>query len=429
MRIPDREKTPELLAPAGNRERLDVALRYGADAVYCGGRKLGLRAFAENFDMEELAAAAVHCHGHGKKLYFTLNAYLRESDLPGLAAYVKDAAAAGVDAFIVSDPGALVVLKETLPQAELHISTQANALNAAAARFWQAAGASRVILARECTLTDIRSIKDAVGEGLELEAFVHGAMCVSYSGRCLLSSILDGRDGNQGACSQPCRRNFHLTERNGDGEYYPIVEEENGTYILNSKDMNMIRHLAALRDAGVDSFKIEGRMKTVFYVATVVNAYRMALDGLARGEGFREEWAEEVEKIRHRPYGTGFYFADIHPEEERETQWENANPQSHDFVGVIRDASALCAPRITLTTGQKLLLVEQRNRFFAGDELECLSPGTAGRPFQVEAIYDEEGTSQDSAPHPQQRLWLAAAIGWEPAPGDLLRRKREVPLQ
>lgn len=420
MEAQKKDKMAELLAPAGNRERLDAAFRYGADAVYCGGKRLGLRAFSENFDMEELAEAAADCHTQDKKIYFTLNAYLKQGDLHDLPSYVRDVWATGVDAFIVSDPGALSIIKETIPEAELHISTQANVLNAAAARFWQTAGASRIILARECSLKDIREIRAAVGDKLELETFVHGAMCVSYSGRCLLSSILDGRDGNQGACSQPCRRNFTLMERGGDGECYPIEEDGNGTYILNSRDMNMIRHIRTLLDAGVSSFKIEGRMKTVFYVSTIVNAYRMALDAAIYGEPFQEEWFRETEKVRHRPYCHGFYFADSEKKEPRETQWENANPQSYDFVGVIleEDGQGEC------------VAVEQRNRFFAGDVLECLSPGRPGWSFKVKGIFDENGNEQDSAPHPQQRLFLEtdAQQGAGFGKGDLLRKEREEPL-
>ena len=412
-------RIPELLAPAGNRERLDAALHFGADAVYGGGKRFGLRAYADNFDIEELTAAVQACHQQGKRFYYTLNAYLQQADLPALRTHLQELEQTGVDALIISDPGVLMTVREAGCALELHLSTQANALNAAAARFWAQAGVQRLVLARECTLTDIRHIRDALPPEVELECFVHGAMCIAYSGRCLLSNMLDGRDGNRGACSQVCRRRFELREHGDNGLYYPIEEGEHGTYVFNSRDMNLIADLATLCEAGIDSFKIEGRMKTAYYVATVVNAYRMALDGLAAGQPWNPAIGEELLKIRHRPYSTGFYFADSRPQEQRETQNENANIQTHEFVGVVQGYDAQ----------QGALLVEQRNRFYPGDELEVISPGRLGQHLLVARMTDHDGNPLQSARHPQQQVYLYADAGKDCHPGDLLRRRMEQPLR
>jgi len=390
---------------------MDAALHFGADAVYGGGKQFGLRAFSDNFNIEELADAVSSCHRRGRRFYYTLNAYLHQGDLAGLCAEIRDIAQSGVDAFLVSDPGVLLTLREMGIETEVHLSTQANALNSAAVRFWYQAGVKRMVLARECTLNDIRAIRAEIPEEVELETFVHGAMCIAYSGRCLLSTMINQRDGNRGACSQVCRRPFEMRERDDEGLYYPIKEDNTGTYVLNSRDINMIAHLKELRDAGVDSLKIEGRMKTAFYVATVVNAYRLALDDLGNGRDWNPETAEELLKIRHRPYSTGFFFADEKPEETRETQFENANIQTHEFVGVVLayDAEAGC------------IQVEQRNRFFDGDALEVVTPGALGKAFRVRGLRDEEGAPLECARHPQQHVAMDVDIPLHS--GDLLRKR------
>lgn len=400
----------ELLAPAGNRERLETALRFGADAAYGGGARFGLRAYSVGFDEDELPEAVALCHEHNARFYHTLNAYLRQDDLAGCRQEIQRLSKSGVDALIVSDPGVLFLLREEGYTGEIHMSTQANTLNAAAAKFWQEAGVTRVVLARECSLADIRAIKDAAPD-LELEAFVHGAMCIAYSGRCLLSSAMEGRDGNRGACSQICRRGFEMRQQDReDGDWYPIEEDGSASYVLNSRDLNLLENLAELEAAGVDSIKIEGRMKTSYYVATVCNAYRMALDDLAAGSDFREELLKETDAIRHRPYTTGFYFAQERPDEQRETPWENANPQNYEFVGVVLES---------LPDGRAL--IEQRNRFYLPDTLEYIRPGSVGTAFHMHSMQDDKGEMVDVAPHPQQKLIVETDIPLQV--GDLLRKE------
>ncbi len=402
---------PELLAPAGNWERLQTAIHFGADAVYAGGKRLSLRAFADNFTPEALQSAVAYTHERGKKLFVTLNAYLRQDDLPDLGDTIATYAATGIDALIVSDPGAIRVAKRVAPDLPLHLSTQANALNAEACAFWHDCGVARIILARECALDDIRRIREHTPPTLELEVFVHGALCISYSGRCLLSSYMNGRDGNAGACTQVCRRAFSLRETasaTGNEDVYPVEEDERGTYLLNSRDLKLIDHLAELADAGVASVKIEGRMKTAYYVAATVNAYRMALDALAAGLPLDPGLHDELDTVAHRPYCKGFLLAGEGP---RESQWDNPSEQSCEFVAV---AHAYDPER-------KRGCVEQRNRFFAGDRLEVLSPGMPARSAIVGAIFDLEGRSQDAAPHPQQMLWIDFDIPIQK--GDILRKR------
>lgn len=400
---------PELLAPAGNMERLKFALHYGADAAYCGGKMFGLRSFADNFTLEELRGAADYAHSLSKKLYVTVNAFLKNSDLPQLEEYLPALAQTGVDALIVTDPAVLMTLKERAPEMEFHISTQANTLNYRAAQFWEALGASRIILAREVSLEEIREIRARLRPETEIECFVHGAMCVSYSGRCLLSNYLSGRDGNRGECVQPCRWSYELRERGKNGEWMPIEEDGRGTYLLNSRDLMMIEHLGALRDAGVSSFKIEGRMKTAFYVASVVSAYRRAIDDLLLERPFDRTLLQELGKLRHRPYTTGFYFGGDKTEQAEGSVYL----QTHEFVGVVLEYD-----------GERgRALVEQRNRFFRGDALNVLSPGGFDGQVRVSRIVNLEGEEQESAPHPRQHLWLD--LDGPVAPCDILRRKTE----
>ena len=397
----------ELLAPAGNFERLKFALHYGADAVYCGAKRFGLRAMAENFTYDELKEAADYVHARGKKIYVTVNAFMRNEDLKTLPGMLKELQNCGVDALIVTDPAVIEAARTHVPGMELHLSTQANTTNAAAARFWHGLGIRRVVLARELSLEEIRQMRRETPETLELEAFVHGAMCVSYSGRCLLSNFLNGRDGNRGECVQPCRWEYEIREKGKNGLWLTMEQDGRGTYILNSRDLNMIAHLKELQDAGVDSVKIEGRMKTALYVAAVTNAYRIALDGLSANRPFNPKLEEELEKPRHRPYTTGFYFGKG-PTEQTDT---GDCPQTHEFVAVVLESDP----------ENHRALILQKNRFFATDVLERLTPSSLGKAFAIRRLETEEGEAVPSAPHPAQRLWLYAD---EPLlPMDILRKK------
>lgn len=397
----------ELLSPAGNFERLKYALHYGADAVYCGAKSFGLRAMAENFTFDELLEAANYAHARSRRIYVTVNAFLRNEDLKALPETLKNLQNCGVDALIVSDPAVIEASLTHTPQMELHLSTQANTTNAASARFWHALGIKRVVLARELSMGEIQEIRRETPKTLELEAFVHGAMCVSYSGRCLLSNFLNGRDGNRGECVQPCRWEYELRERGKDGLWMPVLEDERGTYLLNSRDLNMIAHLKELQNAGVASAKIEGRMKTALYVAAITNAYRLALDDLAAGKPFDERLEAELEKPRHRPYTTGFYFGGG-PTEQTDC---NDCPQTHEFVAAVLESDP----------ANSRALILQKNRFFATDVLERLTPGGLGKALSVIRLETEAGQAVSCAPHPAQRLWLYAEEPLKPM--DILRKK------
>jgi putative protease len=399
---------PELLAPAGNPERLRAALRYGADAVYLGMQRMSLRNFAENFSLDDLQEACLLAHGMNRRIYVTVNAFARDRQLRDLPAFFLDISSAGADALIINDPGVLCIARETLPHMKLHLSTQANTLNARAAAFWHAQGVSRIVLARELTLNEVRFIRNECPPELELELFVHGAMCVSYSGRCLLSNYINGRDSNRGECAQPCRWTYELREKGKNGKYFPIEQDALGTYILNSRDLNLLRHLPEVIETGVRSLKIEGRMKSIYYVAGVVNAYRMALDELKKGaEQVPEEIAQELEKISHRPYTCGFAFGD--PGIEGQATQSASYVQTHELAAVV----------LRYDTEAELALLEQRNRFCHGDELFILSPGDIGRSFTVSRIQTEAGENISCAPHPQQRVWIECP---PVLPGDLLRK-------
>ena len=396
-------KMPELLAPAGDRERLEAALRFGADAVYLGGPMLQLRADTVGFSPEALREAAETVHRAARRLYVTVNAIVREGELSLLPDYARMLRTAGADAAIVSDLGALRVMKEAAPELELHVSTQANCMNSAAARVYSDMGAKRVILARETTLEEIRRIRDAAPPELELECFVHGAMCMSYSGRCLLSAYLMGRSGNRGDCAQPCRYAYTVSLADRDtGEQLPLLEEENGTTLLSGRDLNAMPFLDKLIDAGVSSLKIEGRMKSTYYVATVTNAYRRRLDGTAS----LEECLRELDCASHRNYTSGFYFGAARTEPAADPGYA----QSCRFAALVLEKR-----------GDGLYLIEQRNRFSRGDRLELLSPRSLGESFPVEELWDEKGTPVEAAPHPKQRLLLRAPLELEP--GDILRQR------
>ena len=399
----------ELLAPAGNRECIEAAVRFGADAVYAAGKAYGLRAFADNFTLEELADAATFLHSKEKKLYIALNAVFHEKDYEGLEAYVSSLCDACVDALIISDPGVFTLVRRIAPWMPIHISTQVNTCSAASAEFWHAQGASRVVLSRELSLEEIAQIRKKASNALELEAFVHGAMCISYSGRCLLSNFITGRSSNSGACAQPCRWEFSLHEKGYPDDYFPVGQDERGTYILNSKDLCMLPHLKEMIEAGVISLKIEGRMKSAYYVACVVRAYRRALDDIAAGKPFDPMLIAEVEKAGSRTFTTGFYFGN--PREAGQDTRRGTVVRTYDFVGVIKEA---------LPDGW--LLVEQRGKFCVGDTLETLAVGDNGE-FSVTEIRTPEGESRPCAPHPKELLHIRCPLPLQP--GDMLRIQRK----
>lgn len=396
----------ELLSPAGNRERLEYALAYGADAVYMAGSRYSLRAFADNFEPDELKNALELVHSKGKKAYITVNIYAHNSDIDGMEDYFRFLYDIGADAVLVSDLGVLEAAKKGAPELPVHISTQANVTNYAAARFFCNAGAERIVLARELSIEEIALIHQKVPQA-ELEAFVHGAACISYSGRCLLSDYLTGRSANQGKCAQPCRWGYELVPQ-GRTDSFPIAQDERGTYILNSKDLCMIDHLGELADAGVTSFKIEGRMKTAYYTAAVTNAYRRATDRLEAGLEPDSTLKEELAKAANREFTTGFYFGPV----QNGQRYESSKcRQSHEFSAVV------------LSSDGEYLTLEQRNRFRVGDVLEVLSPepSRCGRKFTVESIISSQGCSVQAAPNPQERVKVPCTLRLEYM--DILRRK------
>lgn len=396
----------ELLSPAGNRERLKYALAYGADAVYMAGSRYSLRAFADNFEPDELKSALELVHSKGKKAYITVNIYAHNSDIDGMEDYFRFLYDIGADAVLVSDLGVLEAAKKGAPELPVHISTQANVTNYAAARFFCNAGAERIVLARELSIEEIALIHQKVPQA-ELEAFVHGAACISYSGRCLLSDYLTGRSANQGKCAQPCRWGYELVPQ-GRADSFPIAQDERGTYILNSKDLCMIDHLGELADAGVTSFKIEGRMKTAYYTAAVTNAYRRAIDRLEAGLEPDPALKEELAKAANREFTTGFYFGPV----QNGQRYESSKcRQSHEFSAVV------------LSSDGEYLTLEQRNRFRVGDVLEVLSPepSRCGRKFTVESIISSQGCSVQAAPNPQERVKVPCTLRLEYM--DILRRK------
>ena len=384
-------KKPELLAPAGNMEKLKMALLYGADAVYLGGKAFGLRAFGGNFTNEELQEAVDFAHKLGKKIYVTVNIFPHNSDIAKLPAYLTFLNEIKVDAILVADLGVFTLAKEYAPDVELHISTQANNTNWAAVNAWAELGASRVVLAREMSLEEIKEIREKCS--VELEMFVHGAMCISYSGRCLMSNYLTGRDANRGSCAQPCRWNYALVEEKRPGQYFPVLEDERGTYIFNSKDMCLLPYLPDVIASGVDSLKIEGRMKSVHYAASVVKTYREAIDSyFAAPEQFevKKEWVEELDKVSHRAYTTGFYYG--RPTEKDQIYGTSSYTQTSDFVGLVLDYDE--------KTG--FATVEQRNNMKVGQEIEIFQPHLAGYRQILQEMYNDEGEAIQVAPHPQQ---------------------------
>ena len=413
---------PELLSPAGNFEKLKAALLYGADAVYLAGRRFGMRSAADNFDNEELHAAAEYVHARGKKIYLTLNTMPHAHEYPALREFLHSIKDAGIDACIIADLGVMALVKEVLPDMEIHVSTQASIVSPEAALAYVALGAKRLVLARELTLPEIKAIKAALPESIELEAFVHGSMCVSYSGRCMLSNSLTGRDANRGACAQPCRWGYTITEEKRPEQPYPIEQNELGTFIMSSKDMCTVSIIPELIEAGIDSFKIEGRMKSAYYAAVVTNAYRMAIDAYEASPSdytFDQRLMRELESVSHREYCTGFYLDD--PME---------NPQMSTINGYIREkayfATALGSSELALPEGLeavnengRLYPFIQRNKIKLGDSAEMISPSKLGQPFSVTELYSESGEPIESAPHPSQKFFLR--VPFEVLEGDIVR--------
>ena len=386
-------KPAEILSPAGDMERFLAAVNYGADAVYLAGKEFGMRASPANFDMESLQKAAEICHERNKKIYLTCNTLPRNNEVERIPEFLKQAAEAGVDAFIIADLGVLDTAKRVAPNVDVHISTQTGVVNYETARSLYNMGASRVVLARELSLEEIATIRAKTNPNLEIETFVHGAMCMSYSGRCLISQYMTGRDANRGDCAQPCRWKYSLMEEKRKGEYFPVIEQENGTYFFNSKDLCMIEHIPELLKAGVTSLKIEGRAKSAYYVAVVTNAYKQALsDYYKMGENFKlEPWIkEEVYKISHRKYSTGFYFG--------------GNPgQIYDNGGYVKDCEVVA---VCENYKDGMIEISQRNKFLKGDELEVLMPGQKPFTLKVQKIIDEKGNEMESAPHAMQKLFI-----------------------
>lgn len=396
-------KKPELLAPAGNMEKLKMALLYGADAVYLGGKQFGLRAFGGNFSNEELKEAVEFAHNLNKKVYVTVNIFPHNSDIEMLPEYLAFLNTTGADALLVADIGLFMLAKKYAPDIELHISTQANNTNWATVDAWHNMGASRVVLARELSKDEISVIRQKCS--VELEMFVHGAMCISYSGRCLLSNYMTGRDSNRGSCAQPCRWKYSLVEEKRPGQYFPIEEDERGTFIFNSKDMCLLPYLPDVIESGVDSLKIEGRMKSVHYAASVVKAYRMAIDSYFENpEAFavKEEWLEELEKVSHRSYTTGFYYGK--PTEKDQIYTSSSYIQTSDFVGLVLDYDE--------ATG--FATVEQRNNMKLGQEIEVFQPQLTGYRQLLGEMYNDEGEAIEVAPHPQQIVKIRMEAPVEP---------------
>lgn len=405
-------KKVELLAPAGNLEKLKIAVKYGADAVYLGGKAFGLRAYAGNFSQLEIAEGIEFAHRHNAKVYVTANIFAHNDDLTDLVGYIKELEDSGVDGLIVSDPGIWLLLNKAGIKLDIHLSTQANTTNWASALFWQEQGIKRIVLARELGLEEIREIRKKVK--LELEVFVHGAMCISYSGRCLLSNYMAGRDANRGECAQPCRWNYALVEEKRPGNYYSLEEDERGSYVFNSQDLCLIEHIPELIKAGVDTFKIEGRMKSVHYVATVVSAYRKALDAYyTKPEEYRLDprWYKELTKVSHRDYTTGFLFGK--PKSTEHNYEDSSYLRHYDFVGLVKDYNK--------ETGWAI--VEQRNNFKAGDSLEFYGPETNAFSEVLEEMTDEHNQPLETAPHPQQivRIKVKKVV----RPWDLIRRAKD----
>lgn len=408
-------KKIELLAPAGDLEKLKTAVDYGADAVYFGGSVFSLRAQAGNFTHEEMIEGTEYAHRRGVRVYMTINIFAHNEDIAALPDFLDSIADIQIDGFLISDPGVMMVLREKRPDAEIHLSTQANTTNYMTAKFWHNLGISRVVAAREMSMQELREFREQIPEEMEIEVFVHGAMCMSYSGRCLMSNFMTGRDSNRGACAHPCRWKYSLMEEKRPGEYFPVLEEEGGSYVFNSRDLCMIEHIPEIVESGIASAKIEGRMKSVFYLATVVRVYREAIDSYYRDPEhyrFREEWAEELTKASHRQFTTGFFFGKTNAESQN---YETSSYiRNYDFIGKV----------LEYDEETRTALIEQRNNFRTDDEIEIFGPGSTGFFSQkVGEMKNEEGEIIEVAPHAQMKVRIHSR--YKVAPGYLLRRRRK----
>lgn len=405
-------KLPELLVPASSLEVLKVAVNFGADAVYIGGEAFGLRAKAKNFSKEEMAEGIAFAHAHGVKVYVTANILAHNDDLEGAKEYFRELKEMQPDALIIADPGMYTLAEEICPEIERHISTQANNTNYETFLFWHRLGAKRVVTARELSLAEIKEIRAHIPEDMEIETFVHGAMCISYSGRCLLSNFFTGRGSNQGACTHPCRWKYAIMEEQRPGEYLPVFENERGTYIFNSKDLCMIEHIPDVVESGIDSLKIEGRMKTALYVATVARTYRKALDDFAKGREVYEanmDWyKDQISNCTYRQFTTGFFYGK--PDENTQIYDNNTYVKEYTYLGIVGPQNE-----------EGLYRIEQRNKFSVGETIEVMKPDGSNVEVQVRRIVNEKGEDMESAPHPQQVLFID--LGMELDELDILRRK------
>lgn len=407
-----RREKPELLIPASNLEVLKVAVTYGADAVYIGGEMFSLRAKAKNFSKEDMKAGIAYAHQYGKQVYVTANITAHNRDLESVRSYFQELKEIQPDALIISDPGVFMIAKEICPEIDIHISTQANNVNYATYNFWHSLGATRVVSARELSMKEIGEIRANIPDDLEIETFIHGAMCISYSGRCLLSNYFTGRDANLGACTHPCRWKYYISEESRPGEYLPIEENERGTYIFNSKDLCMIEHIPDIIKVGIDSLKIEGRMKTALYVATVARTYRQAIDDYFKDPQLYEEripyYKEEISKCTYRQFTTGFFYGPT----THDTQIYDSNTyvREYTYLGLIGEKNEA-----------NMYALEQRNKFSVGESIEVMKPNGENITVTVKAITDENGVTMESCPHPKQKIFVDLGIPLSEL--DLLRRK------
>ena len=407
-------RKPELLIPASSLEVLKTAVLFGADAVYIGGEVFSLRAKSKNFSKEDMIEGIAFAHAHNVRVFVTANILAHNSDLEGVRAYFEELKVIGPDALIISDPGVFTIAKEVCPEIEIHISTQANNTNYMTYLFWHRLGAKRVVSARELSIEEIKEIRAHIPDDLEIESFVHGAMCISYSGRCLLSNYFTGRDANQGACTHPCRWKYAVVEESRPGEYLPVEENERGTYIFNSKDLCMIEHIPELFEAGIDSFKIEGRMKTALYVAVVARTYRQAIDDYMKDPALYASkipyYQEEISKCTYRQFTTGFFFGK--PTHETQIYDSNTYVKEYTYLGIVEAVNA-----------EGMYKLEQKNKFYVGETIEIMKPDGRNILAQVKGMKDAEGNPMESCPHPKQEIYVAFDEALEV--GDLLRRKED----
>ena len=405
-------RNTELLIPASSLEVLKTAVLYGADAVYIGGEMYGLRAKARNFSREDMEAGIKFAHENGVKVYVTANIVAHNEDLEGIREYFRELKEIGPDALIIADPGVFQIAKEVCPEIERHVSTQANNTNYATYLFWYGLGAKRVVSARELSIAEIKEIREHIPDDLEIETFIHGAMCISYSGRCLLSNYFTGRDANQGACTHPCRWKYSIVEETRPNEYMPVYENERGTYIFNSKDLCMIEHMDDIINSGIDSLKIEGRMKTALYVATVARTYRKAIDDYMESpEKYQANmpwYQEQISNCTYRQFTTGFFYGK--PDENTQIYDNNTYQKEYTYLGIVGEKNE-----------KSRYAIEQRNKFSVGEEIEVMKPDGENVCVTVKGIWDDEGNQMESAPHPKQKLWID--LGVELDRFDILRRK------